>query len=67
VALCCTGQWAEAVDAFLSVSSDKFRGEYSYHAWLARAFIMSGRARDAWELYVKMDTTPDSVRLHISC
>jgi intraflagellar transport protein 56 len=63
IALAATGQWAEALEAFLTVSSEKFRREPAYACWLARCYINVGQAREAWELYVKMDTSTESVNL----
>jgi hypothetical protein len=31
-----------------------------YLSWLARCYMMNGKARDAWELYLKMESNTDS-------
>ena len=36
VVLAATGQWVDALQALLAVSSEKFRREYSYLSWLTR-------------------------------
>uniref|UniRef100_A0A7S3GFC7 Intraflagellar transport protein 56 n=1 Tax=Palpitomonas bilix TaxID=652834 RepID=A0A7S3GFC7_9EUKA len=57
------GHWKEAEEALLLVQNEKYRGEYTYIAWLARCHIMNNKPRLAWELYLKMETTGDSFNL----
>jgi intraflagellar transport protein 56 len=40
-----------------------FREEYSYTSWLARCYIMNGKPRMAWELYLRMETSDESYNL----
>lgn len=37
--------------------------EYCYLSWMARCYIMNGRARLAWELYLRMETSEESYQL----
>jgi len=60
LALGACGQYKEAEEALLLVSDESYRQEYIYLSWLARCFIMNGKARDAWELYLKMESNTDS-------
>jgi intraflagellar transport protein 56 len=60
IALAATEQYRDAEEALLLVSDEKYRSEYIYLSWLARCFIMNGKARDAWELYLKMESNTDS-------
>lgn len=44
-------------------TSHPHRNEYCYLAWLARCYIMNGRARLAWELYLRLETNDESYQL----
>lgn len=52
--------YKEAEEALLAVTDDTIRAEYTYLSWLARCYMMNGKARDAWELYLKMESNTDS-------
>lgn len=62
-ALASTSQWKEAEEAFLLVTNDKFKSDYSYLSWLARCHIMNRKPRLSWELYLKMETSGESFLL----
>jgi intraflagellar transport protein 56 len=53
-------QYKEAEEALLLVTDELIRSEYVYLSWLARCFIMNGKPREAWELYLKMESSTDS-------
>ena len=56
VANCATGKpelMGEAEEALLAIKSERYRGDYLYFAWLARALIANGKAKAAWELYTQ--------------
>jgi len=59
-ALASTSQWREAEQAFLLVQGERIKNDYVYLSWLARCYIMTQKARLAWELYLKMDTSGQS-------
>lgn len=63
IALASCEQYKDAEDAFVQVVEERLRQEYAYTSWLARCFIMNGKPRDAWELYLKMDSSNDSFSL----
>ena len=63
ISLASTGNYKEAEETLLLVQADKYRGEYCYLSWLARCYIMNKKARLAWELYLKMNSTNESFNL----
>uniref|UniRef100_A0AAY4A548 Intraflagellar transport protein 56 n=1 Tax=Denticeps clupeoides TaxID=299321 RepID=A0AAY4A548_9TELE len=57
------GNYKEAEEVFLIIQSEKIRNDYVYKSWLTRCYIMNKKARLAWELYLKMETSSESFRL----
>lgn len=57
------GNYKEAEEIFLLVQSEKIKNDYTYLSWLARCYIMNHKARPAWELYLKMETSGESFSL----
>ncbi|KAM4634358.1 intraflagellar transport protein 56-like [Polymixia lowei] len=57
------GNYREAEEAFLLIQSDKIKSDYVYLSWLARCYVMNKKARLAWELYLKMETSAESFSL----
>ena len=53
----------EAEDTLLLVQNERYRSEYCYVAWLSRCYIMNGKPKNAWDLYLKMDTSNESFNL----
>ncbi len=47
----------------MQISNDKILNDYAYLSWLSRCYIMNGKARLAWELYLKMETSGESFSL----
>lgn len=52
-----------AEETLLQVQNEDYQSDYVYLSWLARCYIRNGKAKAAWELYLKMDTSPDSLNL----
>ena len=48
------GKYKEAEETLLQIANDKYRNEYTYTSWLARCYIMNGKARLAWERYLQV-------------
>ncbi|XP_063048498.1 intraflagellar transport protein 56-like isoform X2 [Engraulis encrasicolus] len=57
------GNYKEAEEIFLLIQSEKMKNDFVYLSWLARCYIMNQRPRLAWELYLKLETSADSVNL----
>ncbi|XP_013422208.1 intraflagellar transport protein 56 isoform X1 [Lingula anatina] len=55
--------YKEAEEVFLLIQSEKIKNDYTYLSWLARCYIMNRKARLAWELYLKMETSGESFSL----
>ena len=49
------GKWVEAEDALARVQSEIIKNEYVYLNTLMKAYIKNGKARKAFELYMKLD------------
>ncbi len=39
------GNYKEAEEVFLQIQSEKIQNDYAYVSWLARCYIMLGKAR----------------------
>ncbi|XP_066297832.1 intraflagellar transport protein 56-like isoform X1 [Branchiostoma lanceolatum] len=57
------GNFKEAEEVALLVQNEKLKNDYTYLSWLARIYIMNNKARLAWELYLKMETSGESFSL----
>ncbi|KAJ3367176.1 Intraflagellar transport protein 56 [Allomyces arbusculus] len=57
------GAWNEVEEALTAVQDDKLKADFTYIGHLAKAYIMTNKARHAWELYLKMDTSSESFTL----
>jgi intraflagellar transport protein 56 len=53
--------WSQ--ESLLLVQSERYKAEYAFISWLARCYVMNGNPRNAWELYVKMETSSESFNL----
>jgi len=58
-----TGNYKEAEEAFLLIQNERLKNDYVYISWLTRCYIMNGKARLAWELYMSMETSGESFAL----
>jgi len=53
-------QFKEAEAALLLVTDERIKRDYTYISWLARCYIMNGKAREAWELHTTMENSQDT-------
>ncbi|XP_062508918.1 intraflagellar transport protein 56-like isoform X2 [Corticium candelabrum] len=54
------GNYKEAEELFLLIQSEKLKNDYVYLSWLTKCYVMNGKPRYAWELYLKMETSAES-------
>jgi hypothetical protein len=57
------GEYDEAEEALLLIQNDKYCADPIYQSWLVRCFIAKGKARMAWERYLRMETSEESFNL----
>jgi len=55
--------WSEAQEALSSIENEKYKNDFIYICWMARAYVMNGEPNSAWQLYLDMDTSNDSLIL----
>lgn len=63
VAKAAVGKYKESEETLSMIQNEKYRTEYCYLSWLARCYIMNGKSRLAWELYLRMETSDESYNL----
>ncbi|XP_056315405.1 intraflagellar transport protein 56 isoform X2 [Danio aesculapii] len=57
------GNYREAEELFLLIQNEKIKSDYVFQSWLARCYIMNQKPRQAWELYLRMETSSDPFSL----
>ncbi|XP_026070144.1 intraflagellar transport protein 56 isoform X1 [Carassius auratus] len=57
------GNYREAEEVFLLIQNEKIKNDYVYLSWLSRCYIMNQKARQAWELYLRLETSSDPFSL----
>ena len=64
IARAAAGKYKEAEPALLALQSGasavELSKDYIFQMWLARCLVMNGKARNAWEIYLKMEGTQES-------
>ena len=56
-ALAKKGKWLEAEEALTQIRSEKILNDFTYISWLTRCYIMNGKPTQAWENYLKTDSS----------
>ena len=63
IALAANGEYEEAEEALLQVQNEEYKEDYCYLSWLAKTYVANGKARLAWELYLRVESSDDSFNL----
>jgi intraflagellar transport protein 56 len=58
-----TGDFVEGEEILLLVQNEKYRQEYTFLSHLCKCYIMNKKARLAWDIYLKMETSTESFGL----
>ncbi|KAL4468715.1 hypothetical protein ABPG74_005218 [Tetrahymena malaccensis] len=57
------GDYKEAEEAFSLVQNERYRNDDCFIRWLTRTYIMNGKPRHAWDLYINMETSTETFQL----
>ncbi|CAD8102938.1 unnamed protein product [Paramecium sonneborni] len=57
------GDYKEAEEALVAIQAEKYRSDDCYLKWMTRTFIMNGKPKEAWELYLNMDPSSESFQI----
>jgi len=63
IASAAAGEFKDAEEGLLQVQSEKLKSEYTYLSWLCRTYIMNKKPHLAWEIYINMETSNESLSL----
>jgi intraflagellar transport protein 56 len=55
--------WPEAQESLVMVENEKYKNDFCYICHLARVYVMNEEPNSAWQLYLDMDTSNDSLIL----
>lgn len=58
-----TGKYQEASEAFLQIQNEGYKQQLTYVCLLAKSFIQCDKPESAWDIYVEMDTSNDTLKL----
>lgn len=63
IACAANGEYGEAEEALLLVQNEEYKRDFCHLSWLAKCYIMNGKPKLAWELYLRIESSEDSFSL----
>ena len=63
IASAAAGEYKDAEEGFLQIQNEKYKQEHTYLSWLCRCYIMNKKPHLAWEIYVNMETSNESLAI----
>ena len=63
IATASANEFKEAEEALLSIQNERYKQDYTYLAWLCRCYIMNQKPHLAWDFYINMETSNESLAL----
>lgn len=63
IASASAGDYKEGEEGLLQVQNEKYKNDYCYLSWLCRCYIMNKKPHLAWEIYINMETSNESLSL----
>lgn len=63
IACAAVKNWPEAQESLVMVENEKYKNDFCYICHLARVYVMNEEPNSAWQLYLDMDTSNDSLIL----
>jgi intraflagellar transport protein 56 len=58
-----TNSFKDAEEGFLAITNEAFKEDYVYISWLSKCYIMNKKPHLAWEIYINMETSNESLAL----
>ena len=63
IASACAKEFKDAEEALLLITNEKMKQDYIYISWLCKCYIMNFKPQLAWEIYINMETSQESLNL----
>lgn len=63
IALAATGDYHSAEESLQQIKNEAYKAEYTYTSWLCKCYVMNGKPSLAWDLYVNMESSAESLSI----